>query len=612
MKIFTYLSIIILLILGACEDATEKDINSNTYPNADAVYVKMVKEYVLYEDGSMEYNYSHKLKLLTHFAFNRKYGETFITYNPLHQNVEVNDSYTIMADGKKIKTPKNAFNEVLPRSAAGAPAFNMLRELVVTHTALEVNSNIVLDYTLNSDESFFHFLIGNEVLNAESPIKDLVVRIKIPKGTKLNYKLLNDTVNVKIKEKAGEKTYTWHFTDLPAKIKEAFQEDAHKLYPTLVFSSAKDYAEIQDYILNQMAFSYNFSKDIVNEIHSKINVWHSKDDHLENIRNFVIDDFKYFPVNERDTGFKLNTVQDNWENNGGNKLEKTLLLSAVLNEAGILAQPVAIACPKLFDDTCGNPLLFEDYLVKTGFDQTKDVFISAIKKDKQSELFNLNGKLIIPLDINDNERYEIKLDDKIQRADFTGNMKLDKRLKISGSITANLQGALNPYLVLLQNPDKANSILQNISSYKIEEISMNRSIANLEYRDEITDEQSGYLFFSLPLYKSGISSFHIPNLPDERLSPFKIKFPVSESYSYTIELPENINLVTPSFSKHIVNEVGEVIIRIEIQDEKLLIERSITLKTDLIPVKKYEYLRELIKLWNNSKYKEIIFKRNES
>ena len=42
-----------------------------------------------------------------------------------------------MADGKKVKAPENAINEILPAFAAGAPAFNSLREMVITHTALE-------------------------------------------------------------------------------------------------------------------------------------------------------------------------------------------------------------------------------------------------------------------------------------------------------------------------------------------------------------------------------------------------------------------------------------------------------------------------------------------
>jgi len=55
-----------------------------------------------------------------------------------------------MADGKKVETPSNAFNEILPSFAAGAPAFNGLRDMVITHTGLERGAVINLDYTLHT------------------------------------------------------------------------------------------------------------------------------------------------------------------------------------------------------------------------------------------------------------------------------------------------------------------------------------------------------------------------------------------------------------------------------------------------------------------------------
>ena len=88
---------------------------------ADAVFNKIEKEYKLNTDGSTEFHYSSEVKLLTGYSVNRAYGETFIIYNPDYQELKVNHAYTVMADGKEVASPANAFNEVLPRCAA---AFN--------------------------------------------------------------------------------------------------------------------------------------------------------------------------------------------------------------------------------------------------------------------------------------------------------------------------------------------------------------------------------------------------------------------------------------------------------------------------------------------------------
>ena len=80
----------------------------------DAIYNYIIKEYTLSKEGSVDYHYSSSMKLLTHQAFQRYFGESFIVYNPQFQRLKVNKSRTIMADGKKVDSPLNAFNEVLP------------------------------------------------------------------------------------------------------------------------------------------------------------------------------------------------------------------------------------------------------------------------------------------------------------------------------------------------------------------------------------------------------------------------------------------------------------------------------------------------------------------
>ena len=113
--------------------------------NYDAEYLKLVKEYSLNDDGSFDFHLRKEIKLNTHFAFHRLFGETFIVYNPQFQSLKINECFTVMADGKKVVAPENAFNEVLPGFARDIAAYNHLREMVVTHTGLEVGGVITLD-----------------------------------------------------------------------------------------------------------------------------------------------------------------------------------------------------------------------------------------------------------------------------------------------------------------------------------------------------------------------------------------------------------------------------------------------------------------------------------
>jgi hypothetical protein len=79
-------------------------------PETDAKLLTLLKEYTLQKDGSMIYHHTQKTKLLTHRSFHSLYGESFIVYNPVQQQLKKNQALTTMSDGKKVASPANAFN----------------------------------------------------------------------------------------------------------------------------------------------------------------------------------------------------------------------------------------------------------------------------------------------------------------------------------------------------------------------------------------------------------------------------------------------------------------------------------------------------------------------
>ena len=156
---------------------------------SDAVYQEQIKEYTLNKDGSWTYHYSHKLLINTYYAFHNLYGEDFIVYDPAFQKLKINRSITTMADGKQVPTPANAMNELLPGFAANVPAWNRLREMVVTHTGLERGATIDFDYTLTSAKGYTPAMMVNEMLWLNSPVKKLTFIVNIPSGAAFYYEL---------------------------------------------------------------------------------------------------------------------------------------------------------------------------------------------------------------------------------------------------------------------------------------------------------------------------------------------------------------------------------------------------------------------------------------
>ncbi len=153
----------------------------------DAVYLEQTKEYTLNNDGSWTYHYSHKLQINSYYAFHNLYGEDFIVYDPAFQKLKINRSVTTMADGKQVASPENAYNELLPRFAAEIPVWNRLREMAVTHTALERGSIIDFDYTITTAKGYTPALMANEQLLMNSPVKKLTFIVNVPSRASFNY-----------------------------------------------------------------------------------------------------------------------------------------------------------------------------------------------------------------------------------------------------------------------------------------------------------------------------------------------------------------------------------------------------------------------------------------
>ena len=112
-----------------------------------------------------------------HAAMNRVYGESFIIYNPEFQTLKIHDSYTRQKDGTIVKTPENAFVEVLPSAAADAPAYNSLKEMVIVHTGLELGATIYLDYSVVTRPGYLPELGVCEQVEELSSIREYVVSL---------------------------------------------------------------------------------------------------------------------------------------------------------------------------------------------------------------------------------------------------------------------------------------------------------------------------------------------------------------------------------------------------------------------------------------------------
>lgn len=227
-------------------------VTLTTQAAPEARFGKLSKTYTLHTDGSQELRVQKELTLYTHAAMNSLYGETFIVYDPQYQQLEIHDSYTRQKDGTLIRTPANAFVEVLPSAAANAPAYNRLKEMVVVHTGLELGATICLDYSIKSRAGYLPELDICCPVKELSPIAEFTFRIEVPEDKPLHYELLNASARPSETQKDGMKSVIWKLKDVEPRpysypsLRSSLgivQQAASGMMPVIVASTWPGYAE---------------------------------------------------------------------------------------------------------------------------------------------------------------------------------------------------------------------------------------------------------------------------------------------------------------------------------------------------------------------------------
>lgn len=229
---------------------------------SEAEFRKLSKTYTLRADGSQELRVQKELTLFTHAAMNGLYGETFIVYDPEFQELTIHESYTRQKDGTVIKTPSNALVEVLPSSAADAPAYNHLKEMVVVHTGLELGATIYLDYSIVSKAGYLPELDVCCPVKELSPVKEFIFRLNVPAGKSVRYELLNASAKPVIAQGNGMKSFIWTLKDVAPRPYVypsgrgnlgLVQAVASGMMPVFVASTWPGYTEAVKYLQKQFA-----------------------------------------------------------------------------------------------------------------------------------------------------------------------------------------------------------------------------------------------------------------------------------------------------------------------------------------------------------------------
>lgn len=545
-------------------------MTTTVFGASEAEYKKLAKTWTLNADGSQEFRYDMELTLFTHTAMNGTYGESFIVYNPQYQELKINSSYTKQKDGTIIKTPDNAFVEVLPRNAADAPAYNHLKEMVVVHTGLELGATIYLDYTVTSKPGYLPEVDIFEELLQSSPVKEYTLTIVIPEAKELAYTLTNNPAKASVKRSGGTCTTSWTLRNLPASSRAPFVYVKNGDVPFLAATTYASEGEALATLLKQ--FNPSGDPQLTTLAESLTEGEKKDEDKLEAILEYTTNHIANNGLTLDQTGYRLRPADAVMNTAYGTEVEKANLLAGLLDGAGFKAEPMATyqayadkglalkAVDQLFVSCMVNGELYLFSTSSTHRPQTVNF--------DRTPLFSLQtGK---PVAIAVPQDYQIKSDIAVRFKDG----------KVTTSTKESVGKELMPYFTT------GNSENEQTAPLKVE---------------------NGYATISLPDAGYGFSHLPYGYLNSQRKENLLIPRPVNEVYTYTIECPENMELRTPETDKTIRNAAGSLTISVKKNGRTATVTRSLELNKQLYTPAEYKELRQLLTEWSDINGKTLLF-----
>lgn len=561
---------------------------SLSFAASEAEYKRLSKSWKLNADGSQEFSYAMELTLFTHTAMNSTYGESFIVYDPSYQTLKINESYTKQKDGTIIKTPDNAFVEVLPSKAANAPAYNGLKEMVVVHTGLELGATIFLDYTITTKAGYLPALDIYECVAQTSPVKAYNISVTIPESGSLTYKLSNRQEQPEITTANGQKTFTWELSNINALSR--WKDDYRLDNPILTAHSYASSEDMAKTISRQM--QNPASTPLLKTLAETVTEGATTDiDKVKAVYQYIQESYRLIPLALPVCGYRLRPLEDVINSAYGTDAELLNVFQGLLKVLGIKTNVYAALSTV---DALGAGL-HNAQLYLTAEAGGNTLVLATSKELTQKAL--MARQYFPSLDL---ASCEVIAPAMLQTpVVFKANISVG-----NGKASAKVESSVPNYFLDLGGASSKAITARD----KDAQVNCNATSASFSYAQEILPEIAGeYEIYRLPDYEfsAANSCDYVSGSKRDILLTLPVLY--DESYTYSIDLGDK-ELCTPTADKTVKNNVGSAEIRISKNGNNATVVRNLKLSKSQITPDEYPAYLDLMKTWADANYTQLLVK----
>jgi len=336
--LFSILVVSILSMTGS--PSTASDIVSSD--EAD-VFVRLDRRIITLEpDGRVTDEKLLEKKILTYEGMDSD-GDPHIAFNDRCQTLEILASETATPEGRVLNTLDNGMNLITPFALAKSPAFTDGKQMVVTHVGLDLGAVTRLHYVKRDREVMRTFLSGEEYLASHQPVKEKTVQVKVPEGTELRFAVLGGEAEYTRAAENGYVSHTWKVENTPLRHTDEASQVERTFLPRLVYSTAGSWQEVTGKFFARLEGAKQSSEAIRAKVAKLVTDENSAYRKLSKLHGFVHDHVRAVTWSADRFPEAPRTAAEVYASRYGLALERTLLLSVMLDEAGMPSECVMMS-----------------------------------------------------------------------------------------------------------------------------------------------------------------------------------------------------------------------------------------------------------------------------
>jgi hypothetical protein len=345
MKKFAFGLILVLCLIASAaaqekvEDIAKSAPSRAKYPDSSAVVVRAGEVFTLAKSGGSTVEYFRALEVFN-LTGREKFSDFRIPFDKNSEKVEVILAKTIKGDGTVVDVEPKAINDVTPPELAEADLYANVIHRVLSFSSVDPGAMLAIHFRKDNEKA--DQVEGVVFFQTDEPIVRKDLKISIPEGRSLRYKIRGLTAELKEDSEEGQKTYHLQAADSPQIKTEADMPPLKEIASRIVFSTFPDWPAAARSFSDSFYAAANPGPEVEMFTQNLAKGAKSNLDRIKAVYFFVARDIRSVRFALGEGGYEVHAAAAVLKNRYGDWKDKSALLVAMLKAAGVSANPVFV------------------------------------------------------------------------------------------------------------------------------------------------------------------------------------------------------------------------------------------------------------------------------